>query len=143
MRQLAAGVPTSIHPHNDKDDQASGKVIASVEVVPPSRRLRQDHKPLMNKLEQEWFNLLEASGWMANLRAQAKRYKLCNGCWYKPDATGNDTRDGRETAYEIKGPHAFRGGFEFLKMAAHEWPEVKWILVWKDRGEWRQQTILP
>lgn len=80
---------------------------------------------------------------MDNLRAQSKRYKLGNGIWYKPDMTGNDTRDGKETAYEVKGPFAFRGGFENLKVAASTWQEVNWILVWKDNGEWKQQKILP
>lgn len=109
----------------------------------PGKRLRQDTKPLMNKLESEWFAILQKSGWMTNLRAQAKRYRLGNGIWFKPDATGRDTRDGRETAYEIKGPHAFRGGFENLKVAATTWSEVRWLLVWKDHGEWRQQEVLP
>lgn len=97
----------------------------------------------MNKLESEWFACLQSSHWMENLRTQAKRYELGTGIWYKPDMTGNDTRDGRETCYEVKGPHAFRGGFENLKIAARVWPEVKWILVWKDSYEWKQQTILP
>ena len=87
--------------------------------------------------------MLSASRWMDNLKAQSKRYKLGNGIWFKPDMTGNDTRDGRETAYEVKGPHAFRGGFENLKVAAHQWPEVRWLLVWKERGEWKQQEVLP
>lgn len=109
----------------------------------PSKRIRQSDKPLMNKLETEWFNILLSSHWMNCLRAQAKRYKLGNGIWFKPDITGNDTRDGRETAYEVKGQHAFRGGFENLKVAAGLWPEVKWILVWKQDSEWKQQTVLP
>ena len=111
--------------------------------IAAGKRIRQDSKPLMNKLEQEWFDILKASHWMSDLRAQAKRYKLGNGIWFKPDATGKDTRDGRETAYEVKGPHAFRGGFENLKVAAATWTDVTWILVWKAGGEWQQQRVLP
>ena len=44
---------------------------------------------------------------------------------------------------EVKGPHAFRRGFENLKMAAHKYPWIKWVLVWKENGEWREQTVLP
>lgn len=113
-----------------------------VQTPTPPKRIRQSAKPLLNKLEAEWFGILKASCWMNNLRSQAKRYRLGNGIWFKPDMTGNDTRDGRETAYEVKGPHAFRGGFENLKVAASTWLEVKWILVWKENGEWKQQEVL-
>ena len=119
-----------------------GKTLCEV-FAAEGKRIRQRSGPLMNKLEAEWFEILKASGWMNNLRPQARRYKLGNGIWYKPDITGNDTRDGRETAYEVKGPHAFRGGFENLKVAAGLWQEVKWILVWKKDGDWQQQEVLP
>lgn len=136
----------------DLSGGSSAAATQSVDIADPSghsdrparqSRIRQSSKPLMNQLESEWFALLKSSGWMNNLRPQAKRYKLGNGIWYKPDVTGNDSRDGRETAYEVKGPHAFRGGFENLKVAAGIWPEVRWILVWKVGEEWRQQDVLP
>lgn len=105
------------------------------------KRLRQDPKPLMNKLETELFNYLQRLYPKVKLHAQAKRYKLANGLWYKPDLTA--VMDGREFAWEAKGPHAFRGGFENLKFAATAWPEVNWTLIWKDGNGWRSQKILP
>ena len=138
-RQL--GRVQSIVPHSGEAGKAD--MPAEQATTRPPKRLRQSTKPLLNKLEQEWFDILKASHWMDNLRAQARRYRLGNGIWYKPDMTGNDTRNGRETAYEVKGAHAFRGGFENLKVAAGLWPEVKWILVWKQNGEWQQQEVLP
>lgn len=113
--------------------------------APRKKRVRQDPKPLMNKLEAEWFQVLKTPGFVKgrieNLRAQSKRYRLGNGIWYKPDFTG--TVDLRETAWEVKGPHAFRGGFENLKVAASLYPEMIWVLVWKDGGQWQTQEILP
>lgn len=106
----------------------------------PSRRLRQDHKPLMNKLEREYYDRFLRNE--TDLCIQAVRFKLANGLWYKPDffcphLTSNPI------GIEVKGPHAFRGGFENLKMAAHQYPWIKWVLVWKDQGQWQEQTVLP
>lgn len=105
------------------------------------RRLRQDSKPLLNNLETEFFNWLKAFYPSAIIRPQAKRYRLANGIWYKPDFTA--LMLGRECAWEVKGPHAFRGGFENLKVAAATYPEIKWVLVWKQDGRWQEQEILP
>lgn len=109
------------------------------------KRIRQSDKPLMNKLESEYFAFLKAIYPFAHIRAQAKRFRLGNGIWYKPDFTSvlhyGDSM--KETAWEVKGPHAFRGGFENLKVAASLYPEIKWILVWKQNGKWQEQEVLP
>ena len=110
--------------------------------VQPPRRIRQNQKPLLNKLETEWFNLVRESYPSHTIRPQALRFRLANGAWYKPDLTAMLT--GINVAWEVKGPHAFRGGFEFLKVAAATYPEWRWILVWKDEsGKWQEQTVLP
>jgi hypothetical protein len=111
----------------------------------PGKRLRQDTKPLMNKLEQSFFNYLKAE--LCNeptLRAQAKRYKLANGAWYKPDITANV--NGFETAWECKGPKQMKNmarAMLVIKFSATQWPDVRWKLVWKDGGQWKQQDVLP
>lgn len=114
-------------------------------VAAPSKRLRQDTKPLMNKLESEWFGILAVGKYegffVENLRAQAYRYRLGNGIWFRPDITCK--LGARLTAFEVKGPKAFRGGFENLKVAAAQWPEWDWILVWKENGQWQKQLVLP
>lgn len=120
-------------------------------------RIRQSSKPLMNKLEQAWFNLLSVQ--YPNYpkpRAQAKRYKIANGAWYKPDVTvslwPNRNPDGSvrgadmETAWECKGPKQMKNvarGILTIKTAAAQWPEVRFILVWQERGKWCQQEVLP
>lgn len=110
----------------------------------PSKRLRQDTKPLLNKLETEFHERLQFLYPGQDFHPQAKRFRLANGIWYKPDFTADACKNfSSEVAWEVKGPHVFRGGFENLKVAAHEWPHVQWWLVWKENGDWKQQEILP
>lgn len=129
--------------------------VQQVQVLPrPTSRIRQSSAPLMNKLETEWFNVIQHK--YPNyppVRPQAKRYRLGNGIWFKPDFSASswpnrnpdDTVRGAdmETCWEVKGPHAFRGGFENLKVAAGLWPEVRWVLAWKQDGQWMTQEVLP
>lgn len=119
----------------------------------PAKRIRQSQKPVLNKLEQEWFHYLSLFSTSASpkLRAQAKRYKIGNGIWYKPDITCTawrhlDSDQFQETAWEVKGPKQMKGiarGMVVLKAAAHCWPEVRFILVWKENGNWQEQIVLP
>lgn len=115
---------------------------------PVEKRLRQDPKPLMNKLEQSWFNYLTAEGKTTSLRAQAKRFRIANGAWYKPDITGvlHAGNLAIECAWECKGPKQMKNmarAMLTIKVAAAQWPEVRWTLVWKEHGEWKQQLVLP
>jgi len=106
------------------------------------KRIRQDSKPLMNKLETEALAHLKAELSNPIILIQAIRFKLGNGIWYKPDFFIFELN--KPTAYEVKGPHAFRGGFENLKVAASLYPEIRWGLVWKEKtGQWVGQTVLP
>jgi hypothetical protein len=106
----------------------------------PGRRLRQDSRPLMNGLETRLLAHLRGRHPGVTIRPQAKRYRLANGLWYKPDFTAIVA--GVEHAWEAKGPKAFRGGFENLKMAATQWPDVVFTLMWVEAGVWRDQRIL-
>lgn len=111
----------------------------------PGKRIRQDAKPLMNKLEQRFFNCLKARLCdEPTLRAQAKRYKIANGAWYKPDITANV--NGFETAWECKGPKQMKNmarAMLVIKVAAAQWPDVRWNLVWEENGQWKTQEVLP
>lgn len=118
---------------------AQGPVVLK-QAEPKERRIRQSQKPLLNKLEGRFFSsYLMHLG--VRIHAQSKRYMLANGLWYKPDFTA--VIAGEETAWEVKGPKAWRGGFENLKVAASTWPEVRWILVWEIEHEWRFQVVVP
>lgn len=122
----------------------------------PNRRLRQDQKPVMNKLEQRFFDEKLKPDYVLKgdpVLIQAVRLELARGIWYKPDfflpAIQGDSScldEGRKAiAYEVKGPKVFRGGFENLKVAARVHPWVKFFLVWEDKetGNWTRQEILP
>lgn len=111
----------------------------------PPKRIRQSTKPLMNRLELEWYDNLKVR--FQILVSQSLRFKLGNGIWYKPDfvawPSGFESQDTRMRAFEVKGPYSFRGGFENLKVAAHQYPQIKWTLVWKEGGQWKEQVVLP
>lgn len=143
-------------PHVQK--QIAAQLYAGQEkrqIVPmkQGKRIRQDSSPLLNKLEEEFKETMTPS-WMAgrcHIKEQAIRLRLGNGIWYKPDFVefAPDWTPPpfhmRVTAYEIKGPHVFRGGMENLKVAATTFPEWVFKLCWLDPdcGEWIMQTVLP
>lgn len=114
-----------------------------------AKRIRQESKPLVNKLEGDWLSVLSAQHPDKSIRPQAKRYKLANGAWYKPDFTCSNFMVGNgemETAWECKGPSCMKNvarGLLTVKFAASQWPEVAFFLVWKERGQWKQQRVLP
>lgn len=107
----------------------------------PGTRVRQSKKPLMNKLETEWSQWLKETFPSNPIVPQAIRFRLGNGNWYKTDFVMFSPDC--VVAYEVKGKHAFRGGFENLKVAASLYPWIKWCLVWKQDGQWMEQEILP
>ena len=132
-----------------------GKTLCEV-FAAEGKRIRQGAKPLLNKLETEFYESLKHYHPGATIWKQALRWKLGNGIWYKPDfvaftafypegypKTMPPVKQIKLTAWEVKGPHAFRGGFENLKVAASLYPEVRWVLVWKEDGAWKQQEVLP
>jgi len=128
----------------------AAEVVAKEAQPPIKKRIRQSAKPLMNKLEQEFFNRLKTRGsdcvrieYIHHLRPQALKFKIANNAFYKPDITG--FCDGRLHAWEVKGnkgKNLDRGKLA-LKVAASAWPEVVFILAWKTDGQWNEQRILP
>lgn len=115
---------------------------------PAPKRIRQSSKPKLNKLEQAYFDHLSAKYPNNRLRAQSVTYVLANGLRYTPDITSpgirTDTDDeSKPTNWEIKGPYAFGGSLEKLKMAAAVYPEIRWLLIWKDDDGWHEQEVIP
>lgn len=102
------------------------------------KRIRQSDKPEMNRLESEWFHHIHHLG----ARPQAIKLKLARSVFYKPDFFSPTTM----TAWEVKGLNGknIDRGKLALKCAATAWPEIKFILVWKDeQGQWQEQHVLP
>ena len=116
----------------------SAGVPLQIEAAPHQRRVRQSRQT-MNKLELAYADILRGEFRGERVLAQKVRLWLANGDWYKADFFVPS----RQLFIEVKGPHSFRGGFEFLKVAAaqHDW--AKFRLVWKHKGQWMHQTILP
>lgn len=134
------------NPHLWPDKAPLGRQNDPDHTKTPPKRIRQSSKPLLNRLEAAF--LCEVLKFRFKLVfPQSMRFKLGNGIWYKPDfiATpiGFESQDTRLRAFEVKGEHAFRGGFENLKVAAYQYPFVVWTLAWKENGKWKEQTVLP
>lgn len=107
----------------------------------PGKRIRQSSKPRLNKLETEWMEVLINSYGGECTTNQSIRLELGNGIWYKPDFVVFN--DDAIRVYEVKGPHAFRGGLENLKVAASKFTMMHFYLVWKENGQWKSQEALP
>ncbi len=148
MKSIPTDVSESVRRRNPHL-YGGGKPDPAIRGAPQPKRIRQDPKPLMNKLEAAWLAQLETRFPGVMIWKQALKWRLGNGIFYKPDFAVFEVESLRYempsifTCWEVKGPHAFRGGFENLKVAASLYPEVKWILVWKDNGEWKEQDVLP
>lgn len=107
------------------------------------KRIRQGEKK-PSKTEQEWQRMVEATHQYVHIKAQSLRVRLANGAWYKPDVTGIREDTGIVHCWEVKGGSKMKGvskGMLALKTAATTYPEFAWILVWKEKGQWKQQEI--
>jgi hypothetical protein len=111
----------------------------------PSKRIRQSSKPKMNKLETEWLQVLQSAYDGCPILCQAVKLELATGLWYTPDffVSASVSYPEKSIAWEVKGPHAFGGALEKLKMAARVHPWCKFYLVWKLDGAWKEQEVLP
>lgn len=134
-----------LNPHLFRGLDSETKALLKAAPIVKHKRIHQNSKPLLNKLEQEFFDTHLDKTVNTLVIKQGIRFRLANGLWYKPDfvciALGDPLVPIR--GYEVKGPHAFRGGFENLKMAAALYFVIKWHLVWKENGQWHSQTVLP
>lgn len=108
---------------------------------PKKQRVRQSAKPLMNKLEREWWDILRAEFPDSQIVAQSVKFKIANGCWLTADFVVFHA-DGSAAIYETKGKHAWDDSLVKLKVVAANFPRVKVWLVWKDHEKWQRQRIL-
>ena len=126
-----------------------GRVVATGALLerslPGAARIRQPSKPLCNKLEAAWRDYLMATLPAGTvIRSQSLKVRLASGAFYKPDFTAWIA--GRLTAWECKGPRANKGrqsGILAVKVAADQWPEVRFVLVTRQGGQWATQVVQP
>ena len=125
--------------------KSKGKPLCEAFAAEAGKRVRQSAKPLLNKLEAEWFEVLKQSlpkG--TKIHAQEWRVKISNGAWFKVDFCA--FVDGKWTAWECKGPKTGKNvdrGLLALKCACSAFSEVSWKLIWKENGRWQEQNLLP
>ncbi len=130
-------------------DALAGIALASLaDNTKPKKRVRQSSKPLMNALETEYSAKLQSDIPNKQFYPQAVTLRLANGVRLTPDffcfSMTDDSGDVFPQAREVKGKHAWEDSLIKLKFAAAQWPEIQFILAWKDSsGQWCQQTILP
>ena len=123
---------------------SGGRTLVGTVIEQSAKRIRQEEKPLLNKLEADWLMHIHDSYAGESVHSQAIRFKIGNGAWYKPDFCVFFS--GKLTCWEIKGPKQGKNvdrGLLALKIAAHLWPEVVFLLVWREDGAWKQQRVLP
>ena len=108
---------------------------------PSKKRIRQQSKPLMNKLEQEAFFKINSEHPDWTIRHHCLTFTLANGVRYTPDICGIDP-NGRVHCWEVKGPKIWDDAVVKIKVAASHWNEISWTLIWKEGGRWSGQPIL-
>lgn len=116
--------------------------ITVPKAAPAPIRIRQSTKPDLNKTEARGIAFLQRRYPDALLRVHAKTYVLANGVRYTPEATA--ILDGVEHAWEVKGPKIWDDATVKIKVAANEFPEIVWTMIWEDSKtkEWKTQIIL-
>ena len=127
----------------------SGMTILSamptVQIETAQPRIRQSSKPLMNKLESDFFRQYLRPGFDDNIRIipQGMRVKISGSSWYKVDFY----IPAMKKAFEVKGPRVMKNQQSrqmlALKVAANQWPEIEWFLAYKENGQWITEVILP
>ena len=124
--------------------------VAKMDMVKTGMRVRQQQGRKETKIEREWCAYLRALYPLSHLRKQALKFQLCNGVTYTPDIFSFGIRlvDDDEmmpTAWEVKGDWATDDAKVKIKMAPTIFPEIRWIMVWRDKldNQFRQQRILP
>jgi len=122
----------------------------------PSRRIQQHSKSKLTQLEQQALEWLKR-GYQTDyyLRPHAIRFELANGCLYTPDIIGQPTpylpeptqytTERKMRAWEVKGKQAWDDSIVKLKVAAREWPSIRFTLIWREgkHGPWLEQEVLP
>lgn len=116
-------------------------MVATVAAAAPKKRLRQSSKPVMNKLESDYYKVLQRVFPGCEIKIQAMKLKLATGLNYTPDfiVFGHT----HLVAIETKGKWIDGDSIPKLKMAAATWPMIKFRLVWREGSIWHEQGILP
>lgn len=121
----------------------------SSEVLNPApskaRRVKQRTKPKSNDLELEFGAHLRRLHENSSLGIweQALTFLLANSVRYTPDWVMLCAETGLH-CYEVKGKRMWDDAAVKIKVAASVYPNVHWMIVWKDdNGTWKTQALYP
>ncbi|MBW3636432.1 MAG: hypothetical protein KY445_08200 [Armatimonadetes bacterium] len=64
-----------------------------------------------------------------------------NKCYYHPDFF--TLKEGKLTAWEVKGPQFWDDAKVKLKVAAKEYPFIRFVLVMRDQTGWTETEVKP
>lgn len=134
--------------HNERVARGRLKFSATAPATlppPPSRRrIRQNPKSKLNQTEARALAWLKDTFPSFAFKDHALRLELANGCQYTPDLIRlPETPWLCLYAYEVKGKHAWDDSIVKLKVAAREWPGIRFYLLWEEAGCWQSQEVLP
>ena len=118
-----------------------GKTLCEVSADEP-KMLRQSSKPKLNKTEADYGRRLRMAHPEAWVTEQAVTFRIGNGVRYTPDFTVFHPFGGGVDCHEVKGYMRDDAAVK-LKVAASEYPFVKWTLAWKSNHQWQTQVVLP
>jgi hypothetical protein len=136
-----------------KGKSVAETVVSAAEIIAatPDTRVRQSHKK-PSKIHRDWgehLNTIHRAGlfFSAQIYEEAITLNLCNGVRYRPDwiVVGDFSKGPKHllTAYECKGGFMYDDARKSLLFAAKEYRWIRFVLVWREKGEWKQQEILP
>ena len=111
------------------------KLLETNLVIQPS-----DDESKLNKLERAWLAVLRQRGadWIG---IEPFGLKLASDrCRYHPDFV--TLNDGQLTAWETKGWMKDDAAVK-LKVAAREYPFIRFVLVKKEKGQWTETEVKP
>ena len=98
----------------------------------------------MNRLETRYSKVLEfrrLEGSVELWRFERFKLRLGRGAWYTVDFWVV-LSDGQVECHEVKGFQR-EAAMVRIKTAADLYPELRFLLVKRERGEWRTREILP
>lgn len=107
-----------------------------------SKRIRQNTKG-PNKLEREAMEYLKPKAPWMKYSFHSIRFVLGNGVTYTPDIIAFNEKTRAMNAIEVKGKKMWDDAVVKLKIAARVWPNIDWGIVWKEKGVWNMQKVLP
>lgn len=120
--------------------KAVAKTVVSAAAIVAGTRVRQSHKQ-PSKIHRDWGDYLRRLEWPVHIHEEAINLRLCNGVNYRPDWIAVH-RSGAVTAFECKGGFMYDDARKSLLFAAKTYPWIRFMLVWRQNGQWQQQQIL-